>query len=209
MLRQFLAEIDSESGELGWRDSRIPRNSNTFGSIAFQQGLAHDCLEHLAFEHVGDEIEAHGAMYRLRYEGGWQDSYGYSLEIDDFGAEWINLGLALFGDSQLFPPSKTRKLEDAVEEDISQIMESGAKQLRDDIDDCGLEVFMIEERFRDYFRIGYRKAAKRYKGNVCFLFQEIADIFKTHKPEYEGQELKLNISLKDLTVSASLVEPIW
>jgi hypothetical protein len=195
------ATEDPETGEVGWRDSRIPRNSPSYGPIVYPFGLAHDMLEHFAFEHVGDEIMAHGAMYRIRYEGGWyRPESGSSLSLKDFGYEWINLVRALAGDGQLLFPPKTRPLSHEIEEDISSIVEYGQQIVREAysnfFEDVRADLQAVSERFRAYFRMGYRKCGQRYKipfYNVAETFNVIAKAFERRAPEYEGQQISVQV----------------
>lgn len=201
-------------GSLGWLDRRI--RSDAFEPIEYAIGLAHDCLEHTAFDGVADEIEAHGAMYRIRYEGGWynEQSFKGSLDMEDFSSEWISLLQGLGQESYLPNPPKTRALDETIEEDISTIIEKGrAACIREFCEGHARDEYQQQQReeieklasvFRAYFRRGYRKAAKRYKGmashDVAHLFTLLADAFKRHKPEFEGQEITVNVNLRTQTV---------
>lgn len=195
------------TGELGWLDSRI--TCDAYDSSAYGLGLAHDILEHAAFDTVADEIEAHGAMYRIRYEGGWCNPWNFNvLDMDAFALEWVSLIGGLGNESCLRTPPKTRPLSDEIEEDISTIIEKGkgfvASEFGNDIF-SNEEAKRIEEVFRAYFRIGYRKVGKRFKGlmscEIAALFDSLTKEFEKFKPENEGQEIKVTVNLKAQRVS--------
>lgn len=200
------------TGEMGWQDSRMPRGSDIFEPVSSGLTLAHDIIEHAAFGSVADEIEAHGAMYRIRYEGGWCGQYGFTLNIEAFAAEWQNLLNGLMMESYLPVPPKTRPLDETIEDDISSIIEQGKAYcirnvIAEDPDrdqdsrDC-LE--RLAGVFRAHFRIGYRKAGQRFKGlescEIAALFSTLESEFEHHEPEYEGQEIAVTVNLRTQNV---------
>jgi len=202
------ARENQNTGELGWMDSRVPFSSDIFEPLSEGLGIAHDCLEHTAFGSVADEIEAHGAMYWVRYEGGWSANNGFTLDPSAFASEWQNLLQALMMEGYLPTPPKTRPLDEAVEEDISSIIEQGRAYcirnvIADDPDrdeDSRKDLERIAEVFRAYFRKGYRNAVRRYKGlascEVAALFMSIEKAFTLQRIEYEGQEIEVIVDLK-------------
>lgn len=219
MRLKLTAKENHETGEIGWQDSRI--RSDAYGSLTYPLGLAHDCLEHAAFDSVADEIEAHGAMYWVRYEGGWYDAdNGRNLDMESFSSEWTNLVQGLAQEPFLPTPPKTRPLEDCIEEDISTIIESGrALCVREFCEGEVREEYKAEQRaeiekvasvFRAYFRRGYRKAMRRYKGlaacEVAALFSALTDAFKRQRVEYEGQEITVTVNLKTQRVTIEEME---
>jgi hypothetical protein len=202
------AEVNNDTGELGWKDSRL--KGECFGPMDYSYGLSHDCLEHFAFDGVADEIEAHGAMYWLRYEGGWSHpKFGHTLDMEGFANEWISLVRGIYAEPYLPTPRKTRPLDSVIEDDISEIIEKGKKAVRSefgsDEDSPESDTAGIEQVFRAYFRIGYRKAAKRYKGHaaceIAGLYNTLADAFERNKPECEGQQIVVTVNLKTGRVS--------
>lgn len=207
----YTAKIDNDvTGELGWQHSAVPGGSDIYQPLT-GAGLAHDTLEHFAFDHVGDEIEAHGAMYRIRYEGGWSSpKYGHTLSIRSFADEWINLYHGLVTDGAFPNPPKTRALDSYIESDISEIIEQGrsvvTREFHDGNGPQGYEndLDRIAEVFRAYFRIGYRKAGKRYKGvamcEVANLYNILAKRFEQCEPQYEEQAITVHINPKAGTV---------
>jgi len=195
---KLTAKKDYETGEIGWQDSRI--RSHAYGPLSGSLGLAHDCLEHTAFDSVADEIEAHGAMYWIRYEGGYTKN-GNNIDMEGFSREWISLVQGLVQEPFFPTPPKTRPLEDSIEEDISTIIANGrALCLREFHEDQRAEIEKIANVFRAYFRRGYRKATRRYKGlaayNVASLFSALVDAFERQWIEYEGQEIIVTVNLK-------------
>lgn len=204
------AKENRNTGEIGWLDSRI--RMDLFEPVSSGLTLAHDCLEHTAFEDVSSEIEAHGAMYRIRYEGGWQGTYGFTLNMDAFAREWGTLLDGLMMEGYLPDPPKTRPLDPAVEEDISSIIEQGqAYCIRNVIadnpdrdEDSRQDLKRLAAAFRAFFRKGYRKAGQRFKGlascEIAALFSELEKAFEYHEPEYEGQELAVTVNLQTQSV---------
>lgn len=206
MLFKLTAKENDNTGEIGWLDSRIPRGSSAYEPLGYAYGLAHDCLEHTAFGTVADEIEAHGAMYWTRYEGGWSHpENGFNLSPKAISEEWLNLYNGLQVESYLPVPPRTRSLDSCIESDIAEIIELGSSMVRNEYPDCGSDVERIAKVFQAYFRIGYRKAAKRYKGiiscEIANLYNQLAKAFERHKPEHEGQQIAVSINIKTGRVS--------
>jgi hypothetical protein len=206
---ELTAKENRNIGEIGWTDSRIPRNSDAFEPLMGGLGLAHDCLEHTAFGSVADEIEAHGAMYRIRYEGGWSSQYGQTLDTNSFAQEWTNLYQGLQQEPYLPTPPRTLALDEEIEEDISSIIRDGKNFVRGEFMHDGEDLEPALERianvFRAYFRRGYRKAGQRFKGlascEVAALFSSLESEFEHYSPEYEGQQLAVTVNLKTQRVS--------
>lgn len=192
----LIATIDHDvTGELAWRDKRIPFNT-PYGPIG-GFGLIHDCFEHFRLETVSDEVEAHGALYWARYLGAYcYPGNGRNLSLDDIGSEWIQLYHAIESGHSLAKPPRTCKLDDDCEADISTIVENGLRSLRSE----GLENWKvtdeIEQNFRGWFRIGFRKAEKRYRklfgwdnATTAHYFEQAIRKYENTSPEYEGQEM--------------------
>lgn len=209
MRREYVAAIDHEvTGELGWKDKRIGYNT-PYGPISYNVGLAHDALEHFAFSSVADEIMAHGAIYWGRYWGGWQSPNGRGgLSLEDIGGEWVALYHALISGEYIDAPARTLRLDAAIEEDISEIIVQGRRQIREEVSYTGNEfgwlptADKIEKVFRGWFRLGYRKAEKVYRKGLgwtscefSYRFEQLSNRFalKAFQPDYEGQELRLEI----------------
>lgn len=201
------ARENEETGEMGW----LPQGMypGIYQPSADPATLAHDLLEHTAYETVADEMQAIGAAYRIRYEGGWggYGPWGRHLRTDDFGADWISLYYALNNESCIPTPSKTRPLDSYIESDIDSIIEKGKETIVQEVGDEGgyeNDLGRIEEVFRAYFRIGYRNVGKRFRGmrnhDIANLFNTVADAFKHNKPQFEYQEITVNISPKTGTV---------
>jgi len=202
------AAENENTGELGWLDSRVG-HSSIFEPLEWAYGIAHDCLEHFAFRHVADEIEAHGAMYWVRYEGGWSaPKYGNTLSLHSFSHEWPNLYNGLVTDNSYMPtPPRTRALDSHIESDISEIIALGQQMICYADED---DIRQIAQAFRAFFRIGYRKAARRFKGHaaceVANIYNMLAQAIERQSLEYEGQQIKVRVNLKTGRVS---VEEIY
>lgn len=208
---KLTAKENQNTGEIGWQDSRI-RGSDVFEPLSEGLGLAHDCMEHTAFGSVADEIEAHGAMYWVRYEGGWQGKYGSNLNMEGFASEWQNLLNGLMSEPYLPDTPKTLPLDSQVEEDISSIIQKGKVFcIRNEVCECQREdsdsrkdLERLSGVFRAFFRRGYRKAIRRYKGlpayEVAALFSELEKAFDRQRAEYEGQELAVTVDLRERNV---------
>ena len=207
---KLTAKENDNTGEVGWLDSRI-RGTSAYEPLAYAYGLAHDCLEHTAFGSVADEIEAHGAMYWIRYEGGWSHpENGFTLDVGAFASEWINLYNGLQQEPYLPNPRNTRSLEETIEDDISSIIEQGRATIRREYEDANADdIQRIADVFRAYFRTGYRNAVRRYKGQhaceIAALYNVLAQAFERHRPEYEGQEIAVSVNIKTGRVSIAEV----
>ena len=210
------AEMDHEvTGELGWLDTRVPRGSETYGPLT-GSGIAHDLLEHFAFEHVGDEIEAHGVIFRIRYESGWvsRGIFSRPLSLDALASEWIQLVQAM-NEGHLPVPRSTRPLDASVESEIDAIIEKGRKIVHDEFaydgvmdenDADNLEI--LSDRFRAYFRIGYRKACRKYKDayNAGYCYNMLAERMEKMKPDFEGQKMTVDVNLRTCEVKINTTD---
>ena len=187
------------------------RGTDIFGATQEPLTLTHDCLEHFAFGSVADEIEAHGAMYWIRY--------GFTLDVEAFANEWDSLLRALMTEGYLPDVPKTRTLDSDVEDDISAIIEQGrAYCVRNVIDgdldyadDSRRDLDRLANAFRAFFRRGYRKAARRYKGlaacEVAALFDSLQNAFAKVRLEFEGQSISVNVDLRTQSVRIDEIIP--
>lgn len=210
---KLTAKENRDTGEIGWQDSRI--RGELYGSSHYAIGLAHDLLEHESLETIEDEIMAHGAMYFIRYEGGWCNSFsGETLSMENFAREWITLFESAQREDYFPTIPKTLPLDECIEEDISSIIMQGRVMIReefshlfepgeDDNEENTLENLSAE--FRSHFRQGYRNARRRYKGlradQVCSMFYTLTDAFKRQRIDVEGQEIAVTVNLKTCRVS--------
>lgn len=201
------AEINNETGDLGWKDSRI--RSDAFGPLTYPIGLAHDCLEHAAFDGVADEIEAHGALYRVRVEGGYCTEHGSNFPPQNLAYEWENLFQGLVQDEYLPDPPKTRPLDSHIEDDISEIISRGRQTvlnvLIENYPENGQKFLdRLCEVFRAYFRRGYRKAGQRFKGmradEMSHMFGELVKLFERKRIEFEGERIEVLVNVSQKTV---------
>lgn len=205
------AKVDHEvTGELGWQDSRVAYNS-PYTPLVGGIGIAHDCLEHHQLSTVADEIQAHGAMYWGRYQGGWYCPLnGNNLTLVIFGYEWVNLYLAMM-DYNLDVPSRTKSLDKDVEADLDTIIEEGRQTLFKEYGPDGDNLDYrdraneIANKFRGWFRKGFRAAALKYNRlgwqphDVAHLFNQLTSSLGKRKPQYEGEQLQIVIN-KDMHI---------
>lgn len=199
---KLTAEEHSEYGEIGWLLNKIECDHSLFGPSSFPPGIAHDILEHNSFESVADEIEAHGAMYWVRFQSGY-------ISLDNIANEWISLVYGLSFEAFMPDVPKTRPLDTTIESDIDAIMDLGIRHCKAEFkyeekeDRYQDELEKIIAAFRSHFRIGYRRATRKYKGfsplDVALTFDAIKDKFEHFQPEFEGQEILVNINLQDRT----------
>ena len=171
---------NQDTGEIGLEPMD---SSDSYEPISYPLGLAHDILEHLnGFETVADEIIAHGAMYWLRYEGGYvpPTEYGRNITLQDIGSEWNNLFRAMETNGRLYVCEPQKLLDEHIEAELAEIIEHGREAIRSDFADgdrIETHLEMISERFADWFRKGYRLAEKRYgkagRTATCGVFSEI------------------------------------
>lgn len=213
---QFTAAIDDETGELGWKDSR--GLGEGFNATRSGLTLAHDCLEHFRLETVADEIMAHGAMYWIRGEGGYCNHYnGRGIDAETLAGEWYSLFQAMEAGNNLEAPPRTKRLDSYVEQVIAEVIEQGAASVTKEYSySGGLEydsrqtLKRLAEHFAAWFRIGYRKAARRYRGiaqyQVSYTFEQLEKAFDKQKPEYEGQRIKVNISTRSAEIHIDEIE---
>ena len=195
---KFTCELDNDTGELGWKDVRV--TGEAYGPLAYARALTHDCLEHFSLSELSDEIEAHAAIYWGRFQGGGV------VNLQSLGAEWWGICRAMQAGSELRMPPRTQKLDRDVEEDISSLLIHGRKAVRDEIGEGWEEIAReIEKAFRGWFRIGFRKAERRWRrwnygpAELSHLFDQLETAFQKflqqHREEmYEGGQMVLNIT---------------
>ena len=196
----FTAERDNDSGELGWKEKRV--EGEMYGPLTFARALAHDCLEHFSLSELSDEIEAHAAIYWGRLQGSG------NVTTDGLGSEWWGICRAIQQGHTLRMPPRTRPLDREIEEDIGRIIVAGRDSVESEIGE-GWEPIAdeIEKAFRGWFRIGFRKAARRWARwnyspeEVSNLFDKLEDAFREQvygrqrcRPEHEEQRLVLVIT---------------
>lgn len=207
----LISKENQETSEIGWLNSRI-KNHDIYEPLRYSVGLAHDCLEHFAFDNVEDEIQAHAAMFFIRYEGGYTNRFGQSIRGIDFTYEWENLArsLEVTGDSIKIP--RTKKLDDEMERTITSFIEGGKKILHHYTENKYIDE--IANAYRAHFRIGYRKAIKRFKGwashDIAYLFGRLVEVFEQLNKSLDNEDRKLhiNIDMKTLRIQWKVWCPI-
>jgi hypothetical protein len=200
---QFIAQENQETGEIGWMDRRAEFPYEPFSS---PQSLAHDCMEHFGMRTASDEIEAVGCIYWLRYESGYvaPSKYSRSINLDDLIADFSgNFDYFSRNDLELPMAEKQKLLDPSIEQDLEEIISKGKEMTKREFGEdiaLGDNLEIYSERFSDYFRIGYRKAEKRYgklgRHASCLMFTKLFHIFDKNKPEFEGQALTVFMNIK-------------
>lgn len=212
--RIFFSEESPETGELGWKDSRI-KNKRVYTPNPDKLGVAHDAMEHFDFRDIGDEIEAHAAMYYIRYLGGYCSENGSNLDLKTFGYEFPNLA---YGSQSNQSPyfldinqKVSRKLDSEVEDDLEEIIQHGTKIFREE----GFAYTTDKEilkYYAEYFRRGFRKTLKLYnKASSCrlaYMFQKLEYEMKTigRIEEYQILTIKLNPKTEEVKVYVDYAE---
>lgn len=218
---KLVAREDQESGVIGW--IRKDANRDIYGPLGVDYyGLAHDLLEHVAMENVGDEMVAHGVLYHLRGpETGWCSKYGNVVNAKNIGeGDWIPLFQAVANEGGYIPPiEKQAKIQDSgVEEDIAETIRVGTNAIRKEwkhldedgnytLSDLERDLAKITSVYADFFRKGYRFAKRRYRNcpDRAHLFNTTFEALARHKPEFEYQELEIKIDIKKCVVRVDIV----
>lgn len=215
---KLVAREDQEFGVIGW--IRKDANRDIYGPLGVDYyGLAHDLLEHVAMENVGDEMTAHGVLYYLRGpETGWCSKYGNVVNAKNIGeGDWIPLFEAIAFKSGYIPTiAKQPRIQDhGVEQAIQDIISIGQDAIREEYKDRldeienGIDYIMAEIAivYADYFRKGYRFAKRRYRNcpDRAHLFNTTFEALARHKPEFEYQKLEIRIDIKKCVVRVDIV----
>lgn len=209
---KLVAKEWDETGEIGW--IRKDANQDLYNPLGVDYyGLAHDLLEHRSLQHVGDEMEAHGALFYLRGpDTGWCSKYGNIVNAKNIGeGDWIPLFQAVaFGDGYFPSIAKQSRIQDyGVEDAIEEIIRIGKNSVREEFDqedtpstDIEKTLNTIASVYADYFRKGYRLAKRRYRDcpDRAHLFNTTFEALKRQTPEFEGQELAITIDIKSCRV---------
>ena len=201
-----------EHGEMGWE---LRGCGEVYGPFADAMGLAHDMLEHFELDTVEDEIEAHAAMYWIRFETGLPLPNGKNLDLESFSNEWTSLYGAACGEGGVRSIDAQERLDDDIEADLDVIVARGAEDVSDEHEEWVEEEILsqLSANFRNWFRLGYRKTEERYSKigqyAACYLFDEVTEGFKDlmrHREFYEGDELLFTVDLEEGTFSLDIQE---
>ncbi len=209
MEKKFTWAESEQTGEMGWE---IDGCGEVYDASNYAPGLAHDVLEHFELGTTEDEIEAHAAMYWLRYETGHslRTPYGYSnMTLDNFSNEWTGLYQAASTEGGLNAAPEQEPLDDYLEEEISEIMEQGLKLLHDEHGEYLEERIAdrLAEVYTNWFRLGYRKTQERYAtlgaGHAVTVFDDVRQGFENleRDEKYGGERLTVTVDLETGDVS--------
>lgn len=179
----FTREMWDETGEDGWVIRGCSEAYDPVGPL----GVAHDFFEHNAnLETIQDEIMAHGAMYRLRWETGYVYRVPFSRGPETIGYEFENLISGMYY-ADLAPAPDEPELEEHVEADLAAIIVKGltVEAYDDEVD----RLQWLAQHYAGWFRKGYRWAEEHYE---CGAERAVYDGFQAleqHLEELEKQEL--------------------
>jgi hypothetical protein len=196
--------MNEDTGDLGWIRSDANRSIYDPLGVAYF-GLAHDLLEHESMQDVGDEMQAHGALYYLRGPNtGWYSPNGNSVTATSLGMEWGQLFEAYAYKDGYLPDAKHDSYfkDQELESEIREIIRSGKQFVKDEYgehDKDGLaDLDRIVSCYAAHFRVGYRRAKRRFPNGYGYcLFNQVYEALKKHNPEFEGQQLEVRIDLKN------------
>ncbi len=200
--RVFTCETHSDFGSLGWR----PKNDYDADPLS-GMATAHDTLEHFEDDigRISDELQAFGAMMWGRGEGGWfwQNTMycpgaNMASDLPELYSHYHHQGM-YFGPA----PRRTNRLNDECECWLDKFR---SQSIRNAKDMYGVDMSDVR-RFigwcRDWMRIGYRRARRRFRNiSACqftYAFEEIsrrADKLLTHA--YEGMTLTIKVDIRTL-----------
>ncbi len=194
---RLIAVSDEYDNDPGLALKGAPRSYDGFMADRLGGLVAHDIVEHQnGAKNIGtvdDELEASGGVWHTR--GRWGDfenryhtpHYNCAADISRMFTE---------GECWSMPKLGTHICED-IEEDIDEILVEAQRQIKveayEDEDLTQMPEYLEAARRR--FRIGYRKATKRFGSDYASnsTYRRIRDALKTcvKHIDYEGQEFIL------------------
>lgn len=174
---KFICEKHEETGEKGWRKADEP-GFDPLGGM----GVAHDVLEHFAdsTDSPADEFQALGASFFVRREHYYHYKYPYA----SFGrtvcpgenvasGDLVEIANHIIHERMpLAEPPATRKTESDAEPWIANFIKEATASLpvnmgmEDGEPDELAELKEIIRKAAGWLRIGYRRAARRFKDGV-------------------------------------------
>jgi hypothetical protein len=203
----FIAEEHEEFGLPGWRQKGQPGFDPLMG-----MAVAHDALEHFrdGDDSIEDELQALGAALYIRGNGGYWMNATPGVHIGSDLPEII--GHHVFEDMPMPPePPRTKRLEDWAESEIDIAIQSATREWADrcDGEEQMQQARALLARARGWFRIGYRRAQRRYKGTDCnqlsYLFKQIEEAADRKLKHAEtGDELTLRVNIRRLSFEATV-----
>jgi len=213
MLFEFECAEHREFGGKGWRLKGHPNFEPLQG-----MAVAHDCMEHFPKDTgtIDQEFMALGASYVTREgESYYQHKGSMWSAAHNVASDMPRLLQGLLGgEYSLYPPPKTRRMQEDYEENfvidvynetISLMKSEFPDQDReaDEKDQALIKDFMAG--IVPWFRIGLRRAKRRYRSvpsfQLCHMFQTIEKEADKHLKHAEGYELlQVNMTGRDVTV---------
>lgn len=197
---RLIAVSDEYDTEPGLALKGADRSYDGFMADRLGGLIAHDIVEHQnGAKNIGtidDELEAMGGIWHTRGRWGDFDSPHYSTHYN-IGSEIANL----FRDQGYWTrPANGTHIHEDLEEDLDEIMVEAKKIIKaeayEHADLVGSDEFLEAARRR--FRIGYRKATKRFGSDFssnCVYRNIRHAVEKTVKHiDFEGQEFLLSYS---------------
>lgn len=195
--RKFLCEENPEYGELGFRPAWL-----SDGEAYSGLGVAHDTLEHGLHDNgtVAAEFQAFGAMVFVRglcdywrERGNIRPPHEHIGSIQDI-MERVHDGTQILEAAPTTQPLRNERAEQIIADSVFYAL----REAKEADSKYGLDYRFLTpeqaEHFRNWMRIGYRRACRRYAGldpyDVQYCFGKIetgAD--KLLKHAEEGQEL--------------------
>lgn len=207
--RIFEWREDEEHGDEGW----ILQNQPTF-NIAGSIAIAHDVLEHFAptsQNSLTEELQAIGALLRVRGEGGWFAARGYGHNY----AKSIASDLARFleqvrdGELTAEPVRATRPLRYGLDDELQEAITESLRIANYELyhDDQPHVRDSTTAQFVGWMRIGYRRAVRRYASSdgseLCWLFERMTDdMGKRFKSGEFGDKLHILVNAQTLEFKA-------
>lgn len=211
---------DPCTGLLGLCLKEMPRLDNDEPETGGGLLIAHDLLEHVngvsAIGSIGDEIQALGAAWYVRFQHGVNNpadpgAGSYYTSEQNVAHDISRLALKV-GDGAAvgIPTPKTRK--HIFDEEFESIVHHAKKSVRDEASYRWDAEYDREHAFSDinakywpcvipHLRAGYNAANRRYRGKeVLRLFSEVQRVVdRGCRPEYEGQQWALHMNIAGRT----------
>lgn len=196
-------EYDSDMPGLALKAAR--RSYDGFMADRLGGLLAHDIVEHQnGAKNIGtvdDELEACGGMWHSRGRLNDFESRYYTPH-QSVGSEIGNL----FREQDYWMPTKGIRPHEDLEDDLEEIIDEARKVIKaesyDDEDLTDMANYLEAARRR--FRIGYRKATRRFGSDYMSndVYRNIRRALETTVKhiDYEGQEFILGYDRHDATV---------
>ena len=212
---EFEKAEHSDYGSEVWRLVGHP-NFDPLAGMA----VAHDCLEHFPGDvgTIDQEFMALGASYVVRDGDCYYHHRGGRYRApENVSADMPTLITGLLGGQwSLEAPPKTKPLSDSTEEDfVVEVFNETLKLFKSELPDIQIDekdkhlVTLFMTSIVPWFRIGLRRAKKRYRDvptfQLCHMFATIekeADSLLKRAESY--QRLHVNVSLKNRDVEIRL-----